>query len=185
MRLLIASDLHGSPGSAAFVLEQAHSMQPDACLLLGDLLYHGPRNPLPADYAPAETARLLGNIPVPLMALRGNCDAEVDSMVLSFPLVERAWLFADGLRILALHGHTLPKQPPFPGIAPGSVVLFGHTHVPVAHSAHGLHFWNPGSLTLPKEGTPPCYGWLENGVFSVRTRQGEEYLRHAPLNRVH
>ena len=101
-------------------------------------------------------------------------------MVLPFPLTEQAWIFADGLRILALHGHTLPAAPPFPGIAPGTVVLFGHTHVPVAHSQYGLHFWNPGSLTLPKEGTPPCYGLLEDGVFQILTRQGAAYASSAP-----
>ena len=101
------------------------------------------------------------------MCIRGNCDAEVDSMVLPFPLAENAWLFADGARIFAVHGHALPAGGVFSGLVSGTVQLSGHTHIPRAEEKDGIHFWNPGSTSLPKGTFPQSYGIIENGVFSV------------------
>lgn len=181
MRLLIVSDLHGSTESAAMTTHLARSLQPDACVLLGDVLYHGPRNPLPQTYNPHEAARLLSEMPAPMLALRGNCDAEVDTALLPFPLVENAWLFIDDLRILALHGHTLSLDAALrQGVAPGTAILSGHTHIPAAHSAEGLHWWNPGSISLPKENHPRSYGLYEDGQFTVLDAEGRPFLRHRP-----
>ncbi|SDF53189.1 phosphodiesterase [Desulfovibrio legallii] len=183
MRLLIASDLHGSLHGLRFLLERARALQPDLLVLLGDLVYHGPRNPLPQGYDTPQVLRAmpdLTGLPCPVMAVRGNCDAEVDLGLLPFPVAENAWIDADGLRIFASHGHRLPERPPCPGFAPGTVLLRGHTHVPRGETLGGLHFWNPGSLSLPKGGFPPSYGLYEAGVFRVLDTQGAEVLRHAP-----
>lgn len=101
--------------------------------------------------------------------------------LLPFPMAENAWINADSLRIFASHGHHLPEQPPLPGMQPGSVILRGHTHVPRGETLDDLHFWNPGSLSLPKGGSPRSYGLCEDGVFRVLDMEGREVLRHAPL----
>ena len=158
MRLLIASDLHGSLESLRFLLGQARELQPDLLVLLGDLVYHGPRNPLPEGYAPAE----------------------VDLALLPFPVTENDWINADGLRIFASHGPHLPERPPLPGMPQDTVILRGHTHVPRGETLDGLHFWNPGSLSLPKGGSPRSYGLCEDGAFRVLDTHGREVLRHQP-----
>lgn len=184
MRLLIASDLHGSLHSLRFLRERARVLAPDMLVLLGDLVYHGPRNPLPDSYnTPGvldEMADLVA-LPCPITAVRGNCDAEVDLSLLPFVVTESAWISADGLHIFASHGHLLPDRPPVPHIPAGSVILRGHTHVPRGESIDGLHFWNPGSLSLPKGGSTHSYGLVEDGLFRVLDMQGREVLRHAPV----
>lgn len=183
MRLLIASDLHGSLESLRFLLDKAHELRPDLLVLLGDLVYHGPRNPLPTGYDTSGVLREmpdLTTLPCPTTAVRGNCDAEVDLMLLPFPVAENAWINADGLNIFASHGHLLPDRPPCPGLKPGTVILRGHSHVPRGETLDGLHFWNPGSLSLPKGGSPRSYALCEEGVFRVLDMQGREVLRHEP-----
>ena len=183
MRLLIASDLHGSIESLRFLVEKARQMEPDMLVLLGDLVYHGPRNPLPEGYDTRLVMREmpdLTELPCPVAAVRGNCDAEVDLGLLPFPVVDTTWLDADGLRIFGSHGHHLPENPPCPGFKPGTVFLRGHTHVPRGETLGGLHFWNPGSLSLPKSGFPRSYGLYENGLFRVLDMQNKEVLRHTP-----
>ena len=183
MRLLIASDLHGSLESLHFLEDRIRELSPDMLVLLGDLVYHGPRNPLPPGY---DTPGLLHDMPdlaamrPPITAVRGNCDAEVDVNLLPFPMPESAWLDVEGLRIFACHGHHLPEVPPIPGLAAGTVILRGHTHVPRGETLDGLHFWNPGSLSLPKQGFPRSYGLYEDGVFRVLDMEGREILRHRP-----
>ena len=183
MRLLIASDLHGSIESLRFLVEKARQMDPDMLVLLGDLVYHGPRNPLPEGYDTRLVMREMPDLtalPCPVTAVRGNCDAEVDLGLLPFPVVDTTWLDADGLRIFVSHGHHLPENPPCPGFKPGTVFLRGHTHVPRGETLGGLHFWNPGSLSLPKSGFPRSYGLYENGLFRVLDMQDKEVLRHSP-----
>ena len=183
MRLLIASDLHGSIESLRFLVEKARQMDPDMLVLLGDLVYHGPRNPLPDGYDTRLVMREMPDLtalPCPVAAVRGNCDAEVDLGLLPFPVVDTTWLDADGLRIFVSHGHHLPENPPCPGFKPGTAFLRGHTHVPRGETLGGLHFWNPGSLSLPKSGFPRSYGLYENGLFRVLDMQGKEVLRHTP-----
>lgn len=183
-RFVIASDLHGSPECTAFVCDRVRELQVDCLILLGDILYHGPRNPLPGGYKPMDTVSLLAALDTPILAVRGNCDADVDLVVLPFPLPESAWISTDGLRIFACHGHTMPPMPPFgahPALRPGTVLLRGHTHIPQAQSVGGLHLWNPGSISLPKEGFPPSWGLYEQGEFRVSDMQGNTFLRHKPL----
>ena len=114
------------------------------------------------------------------MAVRGNCDAEVDLMLLPFAVEDSAVIAADGLRIVAQHGHHLPSCPPIPGVRPGDVVLSGHTHIPRGETVDGVHFWNPGSTTLPKGGFPASYGVFEAGAFRVFGLDGRFLLEHRP-----
>lgn len=177
MRLLIASDIHGSAAQAALLKAKAESFQPDLVLLLGDLLYHGPRNPLPDSYSPPEVAAALSALRFPLAAVRGNCDAEVDQMVLPFPLMESSWIIDGAARIMAIHGHQLalnggPIQAP-----KNSVLLSGHTHLPTAEERDGVHYWNPGSASLPKGGFPPSYGLYADGRFQVMTFDDQALMR--------
>ena len=183
MRLLMASDLHGSLESLRFLLTRAHALRPDLLVLLGDLVYHGPRNPLPQGYNTPTVLKEMADLnalPCPITAVRGNCDAEVDLTLLPFPVAENAWIDADGLRMIARDGHHLPERPPLPGLPQGAVILRGHTHVPRGESLDGLHFWNPGSLSLPKGGSPRSYGLYEEGVFRVLDMHDREILRHQP-----
>ncbi|MDO5483824.1 MAG: phosphodiesterase [Desulfovibrionaceae bacterium] len=183
MRLLIASDLHGSLESLRFLIETARTCQPDMLVLLGDLVYHGPRNPLPSGYDTTsvlkEMAELMA-LPCPITAVRGNCDAEVDVVHLPFAMTENAWINADGLRIFANHGHRLPEVPPVPQLPKGTVILRGHSHIPRGETLGGLHFWNPGSLSLPKGGSLRSYALYEQGLFRVLSMDGREVLAHRP-----
>lgn len=184
MRILIASDLHGSIESLNFLLEQARMLQPDKLVLLGDLVYHGPRNPLPNKYDTLSTLQTMPDLTAlhcPVLAVRGNCDAEVDLGLFPFTAVDNAWISCDGLNIFASHGHRLPERPPCPGFEPGTVFLRGHTHIPRGETLDGMHFWNPGSLSLPKTGWSRSYGLYEDGIFRVLDMQGHEVLRHSPL----
>lgn len=183
MRLLIASDLHGSLASLQFLIEKAKDLNPDMVVLLGDLVYHGPRNPLPNSYNTIGVLNempTLEDLPMPIMAVRGNCDAEVDVTLLPFRMPDNAWLDVDDLRIFAIHGHLIPDNPPVPGIPQGTVILRGHTHIPRGETIDGIHFWNPGSLSLPKGGFPASYGIYEDNIFRVLDKQGNEILRHSP-----
>lgn len=180
--MLVASDLHGSLTSLERLLELIPVARPDLLVLLGDLVYHGPRNPLPSGYntsAILDQMHRLSSAPCPLLAVRGNCDAEVDVELSPFPMPPDAWIKDDSLQIYACHGHRIPQVPPIPGIAPGTVILRGHTHIPQAETIEGIHFWNPGSLSLPKGGFPRSYGIVENGVFRVMDLNGQELMRHS------
>lgn len=172
MRILIASDIHGSLTGAGSFAAKADEMRPDLALLLGDVLYHGPRNPLPDKYAPAEVAKLLADLPAPLAAVRGNCDTEVDQMVLPFHLAENAWIMDQSRRMLAIHGHQLEINGGAIKAPEGVAVISGHTHVPTAERRGQTHFWNPGSVSLPKQNYPPSFGLYENGEFKVLSFDG-------------
>jgi putative phosphoesterase len=178
VKLLVFSDIHGSAPAARLVADLARERQPDYLVCLGDCLYHGPRNPFPAGYDPALTAEAFTPLAGRILAVRGNCDSDVDALVLSFPLAsDLMWILDNGLRLCASHGHLFSPEalPPLTG---GDVFLFGHTHVPMAVTTpQGFHLCNPGSLSLPKDGHPASYGWFEQGVFSVFAENGETYLR--------
>ena len=163
MKLLIASDIHGSAYWCRQLQRVAEEFCPDRIVLLGDLLYHGPRNDLPREYAPKEVIPLLSAWKDKVAAVRGNCEAEVDQMVLPFPCMsDSAVVLADGLSLYLTHGHL-----PLPPLHPGMVVLSGHTHVKRDETVDGIRYLNPGSVSIPKDGTHSCL-LLEDGVFTFR-----------------
>lgn len=165
MKLLIASDLHGSAHNCRLLLNALEREGADRLVLLGDLLYHGPRNPLPQEYDPQTVAALLNSVKERLFCVRGNCDADVDQLVLDFPiLADHALLSVDGVELLATHGHIHGPDNP-PPMRSGSYLLCGHTHLPVRRELSGFTYLNPGSLALPKEGTPRSYLTLDRDTF--------------------
>lgn len=175
MKLMIASDLHGSAYYCEKLVSAYQSEAPDRLLLLGDLLYHGPRNDLPRDYAPKRVIEMLNALSEKLLCVRGNCEAEVDQMVLSFPvLAEYAYLSIDGTDIFATHGHLHGETNP-PPIRGGALLLCGHTHVPAFRPYDGFTYVNPGSLSIPKENSPHSYMILEDRTLIWKTVEGEIY----------
>ena len=166
MKWMIASDLHGSYFYASQMQQAFEREQADRLLLLGDLLYHGPRNDLPEGYAPKQVMPLLNSMKDRLLCVRGNCDAEVDQMVLDLPVMADYCILPAGEKLIyATHGHIYNGKNP-PPLAEGDILLHGHTHVP-AWTEFGQRnvCLNPGSLSIPKENSPHSYMILENGVF--------------------
>ena len=167
MKLLIASDIHGSAFWCGKLLEVAEAFQPDRIVLLGDLLYHGPRNDLPRDYAPKQVIPMLSRYADKIIAVRGNCEAEVDQMVLPFPcMADFSQIYADGNTFYLTHGHhhSPDNLPPLPE---GSIFLSGHTHVKLDELRNGIRCLNPGSVSIPKDGSHSCILY-ENGNFSFK-----------------
>ena len=163
MKLMIASDIHGSAKWCEALLAALQAERPDRLLLLGDLLYHGPRNDLPEDYAPKKVIAMLNAIDPRPLCVRGNCEAEVDQMVLDFPVMaEFAALMLDGHVFHITHGHNHGEHNP-PPLAPGDFLLCGHTHIPACIAHEGFTYLNPGSVSIPKDGTPHSYCTLEDG----------------------
>ena len=166
MKLLIASDLHGSALYCRKMLQAAEEARADRILLLGDLLYHGPRNDLPEEYDTKAVTALLNGVKDRLLCVRGNCDAEVDQMVLHFPILsDSALLVLDGLTIHATHGHIHGPDTP-PPLRQGDILLCGHFHVPVRRDCGRYTYLNPGSVALPKENSPHSCMVLEDGQFT-------------------
>ena len=175
MKYLIASDLHGSAYYCEKLMEAYEREGADRLLLLGDLLYHGPRNDLPRDYAPKRVIDLLNARKNEILAVRGNCEAEVDQMVLAFPVLADYCLLNVGKRLIfATHGHVF-NAGNLPPLQPGDVLLHGHTHVPTCEDKNGILVLNPGSVSIPKQNTPHGYMTLEDGRFRWVTLEGEVY----------
>ena len=175
MKIMIASDIHGSAYYCEKMLEAFSREKADKLLLLGDILYHGPRNDLPRDYAPKKVIEMLNAVKENILCVRGNCDTEVDQMVLNFPvLAEYCILYVGSCMIFATHGHdfNLDKLPP---IKKGDILLHGHTHVPKCEKTDACVYLNPGSVSIPKESSPKSYILYEDRKFSFRTLEGEEY----------
>ena len=174
MKLMIASDLHGDADCCLAMLAKYKEEGADELLLLGDILYHGPRNDLPCGYRPKEVISLLSAMEKPPLCVRGNCDTEVDQMVLPFPiLADYTCLYIDGVRLFATHGHHHNPENP-PPLSAGEVLLFGHTHLPcAAKNGKGILCLNPGSAALPKGGFPKSYMLYENRRFTVKSFSGE------------
>ena len=167
MKLVIASDIHGSAYWCGKLCELVEREQPDKLILLGDLLYHGPRNDLPRDYAPKQVIPLLSRYQDKILAVRGNCEAEVDQMVLPFPcMADFAMLNCDGITMYLTHGH-LWNPDRLPPLQPGTVFLSGHTHVKLDELRGEVRCLNPGSVSIPKDGSHSCMVY-EDGVFSVK-----------------
>jgi putative phosphoesterase len=167
MAVVVASDLHGSAHWTRKLLEVCEAEKASQLVLLGDLLYHGPRNPLPEGYDPKAVVELLNPLSARIVAVRGNCDSEVDSMVLRFPLVESAFMVIDGRRFLCTHGHVY-NDVDLPSMERGDVLLFGHTHLFLAKESDGVFLVNPGSVSLPKQDRPHTYMVYKNGVCFIK-----------------
>ncbi|MDD6762250.1 MAG: phosphodiesterase [Clostridiales bacterium] len=165
MKIMIASDIHGSEYYTEKLLKAYRASGAEKLVLLGDLLYHGPRNDLPHDYAPKKVIELLNGAADELLCVRGNCDTEVDQMVLSFPIMaDYAVLYLDGRMFYLTHGHKYGFDN-FPNIRRGDAIIQGHTHVPVLEERGGILCVNPGSVSIPKAGSAHQCLLYENGEF--------------------
>lgn len=172
MKLMIASDIHGSAKYCRMLTEAFEKENPDKLLLLGDILYHGPRNDLPEEYAPKKVIELLNPLKEKLLCVRGNCDTEVDQMVLDFPvLAEYCILWLDNRTIFATHGHKFNEQT-LPPLSKGDILLNGHTHIPAYRETNGIIYINPGSVSIPKENSKHQYMILENNKFTWKELNG-------------
>ena len=176
MKLMIASDIHGSAYYCKQLLAAMEREQADRLLLLGDILYHGPRNDLPRDYAPKEVIALLNEIKNKLFCVRGNCDTEVDQMVLSFPiLADYCILPLDSRLIYATHGHNYNLNA-LPPLQPGDILLHGHTHIPAWETfGNGNLYANPGSVSIPKADSVGSYMTWEEGKLYWKALDGTVY----------
>mgnify|MGYP000879076114 CR=1 FL=1 len=172
MKLMIASDIHGSYLYCSELMKRYEAEKPDRLVILGDILYHGPRNNLPGEYNPKNVIELLNPLKKNILCVRGNCDAEVDQMVLEFPvLADYGILIEGGHTFYMSHGHIYNEQN-LPPLMDGDIFLYGHTHVLRAEKKGAHTFLNPGSVSLPKEGNIPTYAILEDGVFTIKGFDG-------------
>ncbi len=166
MKLMIASDIHGSAYYCRALLNALEKEAPESLILLGDLLYHGPRNDLPTDYTPKEVISMLNGISAKLLCVRGNCDTEVDQMVLDFPiLADYAVLYDNGRKFYLTHGHHFSENHP-PKLQKGDILFNGHTHVPACRDKGDFLYVNPGSVSIPKENSVHGYMTYDNGTFT-------------------
>jgi putative phosphoesterase len=180
MKLFFISDIHGSLPSLMRALSAFESEQADRIILLGDALYHGPRNPLPDGYNPAEVANVLNGLQDRMLAVRGNCDSEVDQMLIHYPMMETyALLQLEERKFFLTHGHVYHPDE-HPALNAGDILAFGHTHLPLAEKRGAIYVLNPGSISLPKEGNPPSYGVFSGNLLQVKTFAGE-VLRETPI----
>ena len=180
MRILIFSDLHGDYKRAEEIKAIWEEGNFDSIFLLGDILYHGPRNDLPPFYCPKKVIPILSELKDYIIAVRGNCDAEVDQMVLEFPvLADYGWMEIDGKTFYMSHGH-IYNEHNLPPLKPGDIFMHGHTHVLWAEKVGDITILNPGSVSIPKEGNPPTYAILENSRFTIKTFD-EEIIKEYDL----
>lgn len=179
MKLMFASDIHGSYAAAKKIKSAYESEKAEKLVLLGDLLYHGPRNPLPDEYAPQKVFELLNEMKDELLCVRGNCDSEVDQMVCQFSMMaDYALINNDGSTMLITHGHIFGTSNPAP-VKKGDIIISGHTHVPKAEVENGNVFLNPGSAALPKENFAKSYMVYENNKFTIKDFDGNIIMEYA------
>ena len=173
MKYLIASDIHGSGLHCEKLVERYKAEGAEKLLLLGDILYHGPRNPLPAEYGPPKVCELLNPLWPEILCVKGNCDSEVDEMVLRFPLLGGYAVLEDGRRsIILTHGHIFNEEH-LPPIKAGDLLLHGHTHVKVAKKMDcGAYLVNPGSTSLPKDGDVGSYAVYDGSQVEIKDLEG-------------
>lgn len=175
MKIFFISDIHGSAYFLKKALEQYKKENADYLVILGDELYHGARNPIPEGYNPREVAEILNQYKDKILAVRGNCDGEVDQMVLTYPVMSTySIILYNNRRLFLTHGHIYNAENK-PNISPGDVLIYGHTHIPVAEEQEGIFVVNPGSITFPKQNTPHCYGVLCDDVFKIKTLDGDVF----------
>lgn len=176
MKIFIASDIHGSSFYCKKMIEAFNTEKADRILLLGDILYHGPRNDLPEGYAPKEVITMLNPLADRMICVRGNCDGEVDDMVLDFPVLAEYAIISDNSLenniIFATHGHHY-NAASLPKLIKGDVLLHGHTHIPAFQNVEGVYVVNPGSVSIPKENSEHSYMIFENSEFTRKSLDGK------------
>lgn len=178
MKIMIASDIHGSIYYCEKMLEAFEKENADKLLLLGDILYHGPRNDLPKGYNPKEVIEQLNKIKEKILCVRGNCDTEVDQMVLEFPiLADYCIIYAGKKMIFATHGHNFNCDN-LPPLQKGDILLHGHTHVPACAQQENYLYVNPGSVSIPKEQTENGYMILNDNLLEWKNLKGECYKEY-------
>ena len=179
MKLIIASDIHGSSYYCDLLVKIFNKENPDKLILLGDILYHGPRNDLPYNYAPKSVIEMLNNISDKIICIRGNCDAEVDQMVLNFPLSDTyKKIIVDGNSFVLTHGH-IYNEIKFDVIDGDRVMLNGHTHIPLYNELNGFVLINPGSVSIPKANSPHSFILYNDGNFYWKNLEtNETYLEY-------
>ncbi len=181
--MFFISDIHGSISALEQALNWYSTLGCKHIVLLGDLLNHGPRNPVPEGYDPGSVAETLNKYALQIIAVRGNCDSEVDQMLCSFPIqAEYNWLVMDGRRLCLTHGH-LMNPDRLPPLAAGDAFISGHTHLPVAEKREDILLFNPGSITLPKGGNHPSFGYFNGEAFLVMKLQNGEVMMSAGWRR--
>ncbi|WP_410014197.1 phosphodiesterase [Sodalis sp. RH24] len=183
MKLMFAADIHGSLAATRRMLAAYDASGAQWLVLLGDLLYHGPRNALPEEYQPAAVAELLNGYADRIIAVRGNCDSEVDQMLLTFPITA-PWqqvLLENHTRLFVTHGH-LFNPASHPPLRRGDVVVYGHTHIPQAERREDILCFNPGSVSLPKGGFAASYGLLEQEILRVVSLETSETIAQVAIN---
>ena len=179
MKWMIASDIHGSAYYCRELLAAFEREGAQKLMLLGDVLYHGPRNDLPRDYAPKEVIAMLNAIKEKLLCVRGNCDTEVDQMVLEFPVLADYAILAAGERMIyATHGHVYNENK-LPPLQKGDVLMHGHTHVPKCVEHEDYLYINPGSVSIPKENSPHGYLILNGAQLTWKSLDGTAYMEYS------
>ena len=178
MKWFIASDIHGSAYFCEKLIERYKAEKADKILLLGDILYHGPRNDLPRDYNPKAVIGLLNELKNDILCVRGNCDTEVDQMVLDFPILADYCIITHETKVIyATHGHIFNKEH-LPPLNKGDILLHGHTHIPVCEQYDNFTYINPGSVSIPKENSHHGYMIFEDGVFYWRDLDGNTIKKY-------
>lgn len=169
MKYLIVSDIHGASDSAKIIVDKFNSEKCDLIICLGDILYHGPRNDLPNNYNPKEVIKILNPLANKIIAIKGNCEAEVDQMVLDFKIHDSLNMEINSLRCHLEHGHHLDS---YNGEA--DIILYGHTHIPDNSYKNGIMYFNPGSITIPKNNTKRSYAIWDNNIITLYDINGNE-----------
>jgi hypothetical protein len=182
MKLMFASDIHGSLPATERVLSLFAESGAEWLVILGDVLNHGPRNALPEGYAPAQVAENLNTCAERIIAVRGNCDSEVDQMLLRFPMTA-PWqqVLLEKRRLFLTHGH-LFSPTHLPPLTAGDVLVYGHTHIPVAEKQGEIFHFNPGSVSIPKGGYAPSYGMLEDNHLRVIALNDQQVIAQVSIN---
>ena len=178
MKYFIVSDIHGSALYCHKAIECFEAENANRMIILGDILYHGPRNDLPAEYAPKEVIAMLNPLKSKLLCVRGNCEAEVDQMVLDFPVLAEYAILELGKNIVFItHGHKF-NTANLPPLSAGDILLHGHTHIPACEKCGDIMYLNPGAAAIPKNSSHHGYMTLENGVFIWKDFDGTEIMRY-------
>lgn len=175
MKLFFMSDIHGSVHYLKKALENFEKEAADYICILGDQLYHGARNPLPPEYNPKEATQMLNGYAKKIIAIRGNCDSEIDELVLDYPIMAAySSVLLNERRLFLTHGHIYNPES-LPPLNDGDIFAFGHIHTPIAEKRGNIFIFNPGSITFPKENYPNSYGVLEDNVLRIKDLNGNTF----------